>query len=184
MQNNRRGLPVWRLQKIQLNYHQGCIPPQDIDEALQAANQSNWFTSFDLAQRYLQLAMAEEDAKKTAFRVGSSGLYEYIRLISWRTGLCARRAKELHSFLGPASYYMDFIPNFASLAQCLYDLVSPISTKKRNSKKTNSPSTLTNSEVKPQIWPLCCAIIELTPIGLKQPLVASQSQSGKLDMLS
>ena len=28
------------------------------------------------------------------------------------------------------------------------------------------------------------AIIELTPIGLKQPLVTSQSQAEKLDMLS
>ena len=28
------------------------------------------------------------------------------------------------------------------------------------------------------------AIIELTPIGLKQPLVTSQSQTGKLDTLS
>ena len=31
---------------------------------------------------------------------------------------------------------------------------------------------------------MCYAIIELTPIGLKQPLVASQSQAGRLDMLS
>ena len=28
-----------------------------IDEALQAIHSSNWFTSFDLAQGYLQLAM-------------------------------------------------------------------------------------------------------------------------------
>ena len=31
---------------------------------------------------------------------------------------------------------------------------------------------------------MCYAIIELTPKGLKQPLVTSQSQAGKLDMLS
>ena len=31
---------------------------------------------------------------------------------------------------------------------------------------------------------LCYAIIDLTLIGLKQPLVTSQSQAGKLDMLS
>ena len=30
---------------------------------------------------------------------------------------------------------------------------------------------------------MCYAIIELTLIGLKQPLVASQSHAGKLDML-
>ena len=37
----------------------------------------NVFTSFDLAQGYLQLAMAEDDIKKTAFRPASSGLYEF-----------------------------------------------------------------------------------------------------------
>ena len=31
---------------------------------------------------------------------------------------------------------------------------------------------------------MCYAITEVTPIGLKQPLVTSQSQTGKLDMLS
>ena len=36
--------------------------------------------SFDLAQGYLQLAMAEEDIKKTTFRAGSSGLYEFTNM--------------------------------------------------------------------------------------------------------
>ena len=35
---------------------------------------SNVFTSFDLVQGYLELVMAEEDIKMTAFRVGSSGV--------------------------------------------------------------------------------------------------------------
>ena len=51
-----------------------------IDEALQAVHQSNWFTSFDLAQGYLQLTTVDEDIKKTAFRVGSSGLYEFTHI--------------------------------------------------------------------------------------------------------
>ena len=38
---------------------------------------SNVFTSFDLVQGYLQLAMAEDDIKKTTFRAGSSGLYKF-----------------------------------------------------------------------------------------------------------
>ena len=37
----------------------------------------NVFTSFDLAQGYWQLAMAEDDVKKATFRAGSSGLYEF-----------------------------------------------------------------------------------------------------------
>ena len=54
-----------------------AFPLPYIDEALQVVHNSNVFTSFDLAQGYLQLAMAEDDIKKTAFRAGSSGLYEF-----------------------------------------------------------------------------------------------------------
>ena len=36
----------------------------------------NIFTSFNLVQEYLQLVMAEDDIKKTAFRAVSSGLYQ------------------------------------------------------------------------------------------------------------
>ena len=39
-----------------------------------------WFTSFDLAQGYLQLAMDEADIHKTAFRAGSSGLYKFTHM--------------------------------------------------------------------------------------------------------
>ena len=35
----------------------------------------------DLAQGYLQLAMEESDIKKTAFRVGSMGLYEFTHML-------------------------------------------------------------------------------------------------------
>ena len=48
-----------------------------IDEALQAVHSSNWFTSFDLTQRYLQFAMEDDNIKKTAFRARSLGLYEF-----------------------------------------------------------------------------------------------------------
>ena len=52
-----------------------------IDEALQAVHSSSWFSSFDLAQGYLQLAMEESDIKKTAFRAGSMGLYEFTHML-------------------------------------------------------------------------------------------------------
>ena len=38
-------------------------------------------------------------------------------------------AKEVHSFLGLALYYQRFIPKFAKIAQCLYELVGPTSNK-------------------------------------------------------
>ena len=56
------------------------FPLLRIEEALQAIKAVVWFTSFDLAQGYLQLAMDEADIHKTAFRAGSSGLYEFTRM--------------------------------------------------------------------------------------------------------
>ena len=38
--------------------------------------------------------------------------------------------KELHSFLGLASYYRHFIPKFAAITKCLHELVGPTHIKK------------------------------------------------------
>ena len=193
----------------------------------------NVFTSFDLVQGYLQLAMAEEDIKKTAFRAGSSGLYKFTRmpfgLSNARSSFCRlieqclgdqqfvtlllylhdicifapdvsamldqmelvfnrlktfnlkiklkksyffqdsviflghvlsadgisanpekvekvrdwpvpSNAKELHSFLGLASYYCWFIPNFAQIAKCLHQLVGPTNVKKTKGKRKEAIS--------------------------------------------
>ena len=54
-----------------------AFPLPHIDETLQAVHNCNVFTSFDLVQGYLQLGMAEDGIKKTTFRAGSSGLYEF-----------------------------------------------------------------------------------------------------------
>ena len=57
-----------------------AFPLPHIDEALQAVHTCYVFTSFNLVHGYLQLAMAEDDIKKTSFRAGSSGLYEFIHM--------------------------------------------------------------------------------------------------------
>ena len=57
-----------------------AFPLPRIDEALQAVHNGQWFTSFDLAQGYLQMPVEEADIPKTAFRAGSSGLYEFTRM--------------------------------------------------------------------------------------------------------
>ena len=54
-----------------------AFPLPRIDKALQAVHSSNWFSSFNLAQGYLQLAMEESNIKKTAFKASSMGLYEF-----------------------------------------------------------------------------------------------------------
>ena len=46
-----------------------------VEEALQAVQAAVWFSSFVLAQGYLQMAMDEADIPKTAFKAGSSSLY-------------------------------------------------------------------------------------------------------------
>ena len=51
-----------------------------MEKALQAVHNSNVFTSFVVAEGCLQLAMAEDDIKKTAFRAGFSGLHEFIHM--------------------------------------------------------------------------------------------------------
>ena len=43
--------------------------------------------------------------------------------------------KELHSFLGLASYYCQFIPNFAHIAKCLHQLVGPTNVKETKGKR-------------------------------------------------
>ena len=65
---------------------------QRIDGALQAVHNYQWFTSFHLAQGYLQMPVEEADIPKTAFRAGSSGLYEFthmpFRLSNSRSSFC------------------------------------------------------------------------------------------------
>ena len=210
-----------------------AFPLPHIDEALQVVHNCNVFTSYDLAQGYLQLAMAEDDIKKTAFRAGSSGLYEFtpmpfglsnsgssfcrlmeqclgdqqfVTLLLYLDDICIfapdvsamldqmelvfsrlksfnlkikpkksyffqasviflghilssdrisanpekvekvrdwlvpSNAKELHSFLGLASYYRWFIPNFAHIAKCLHQLVGPTNVKKTKGKRKEAIS--------------------------------------------
>ena len=203
------------------------FPLPRIEEALQAVKSAMWFTSFDLAQGYLQLAMDEADIHKTAFHAGSSGLYEfthmpfglsnagasfchlmemclgdqqYLMLLFYLDDICVfsssisemldriklvlkclqdfnlkikpkktfffqsqvlflghtlskdgispnpekvqkvkdwpvpSNAKEVHSFLGLASYYCQFIPQFAKWASPLHELIHPIVTKKTHAR--------------------------------------------------
>ena len=207
------------------------FPLPHVEEALQAVQAAVWFSSFDLAQGYLQMAMEEEDILKTTFHAGCSGLYEfgltnagasfcrltemcignqqYVTLLfylddiyifaemanqildrielvfsrlkefnlkikpkkshffqtsvtflghilsadgvspnpekvakikDWPT---PKTPKEIHSFIGLASYYRRFIPNFAKWAGPLHALIVPASFKQKirkgEMKKSNLP---------------------------------------------
>ena len=52
-----------------------------------------------------------------------------------RDWLVPSNAKELHSFLGLASYYCWFIPKFAHIAKCLHQLVGLTNVKKTKGKR-------------------------------------------------
>ena len=52
-----------------------------------------------------------------------------------RDWLVPKNAKELHSFLGLASYYHQFIPYFAHIAKCLHQLIGLTNVKKTKDKK-------------------------------------------------
>ena len=145
------------------------FPLPRIEEASQAVQAAVWFTSFDLAQGYLQMAMEEADIPKTAFRAGSSSLFEFTRmpfgltnggasfcrlmemvigdqqfvtLLFYLDDICIfansaekvdkvrdwpipKTSKEVHSFIGLASYYRRFIPNFAKWSKPLNALIVP-----------------------------------------------------------
>ena len=57
-----------------------------------------------------------------------------------RDWLVTKNAKELHSFLGLASYYCQFIPNFAHIAKCLHQLVGLTNVKKTKGKRKEMTS--------------------------------------------
>ena len=89
---------------------------------------SNVFTSFDLAQAYLQLAMTEEDIKKTAFRAGSSGLYEFTCMPVGLSNAGSSFCRLMEQCLGDQQFvtllvYLDDICIFAPDVSTLLDLI-------------------------------------------------------------
>nr|KAG5702247.1 hypothetical protein BaRGS_030602 [Batillaria attramentaria]KAG5708459.1 hypothetical protein BaRGS_026186 [Batillaria attramentaria] len=65
--------------------HKDAYPLPRIEEALDVLKGATYFCSLDLAHGFNQIPVAEEDMEKTAFRVGTGGLYEYTRMAF---GLC------------------------------------------------------------------------------------------------
>ena len=87
-----------------------------------------WFTSFNLAQGYLQLAMDEADIHKTAFCAGSSGLYEFTRIPFGLSNVGASFCHLMEMCLGDQQYlrllfYLDDICVFSSSIDEMLDRV-------------------------------------------------------------
>ena len=104
------------------------FPLPRIKEALQAVKAVVWFTSFDLAQGYLQLAMDEADIHKTAFQAGSSGLYEFTCMPFGLSNVGASFCRLMEMCLGDQQYitllfYLNDICVFSSTVDEMLDHV-------------------------------------------------------------
>ena len=87
-----------------------------------------WFTSFDPAQGYLQMAMSQVDIHKTAFHAGSSGLYEFTRMPFGLSNVGASFCHLMEMCLGDQQYltllfYLDDICIFSSSIDEMLDRI-------------------------------------------------------------
>ena len=104
------------------------FPLPRIEEVLQAIKAAVWFTSFDLAQGYLQLAMDEVDIHKTTFQAGSSRLYEFTHMPFGLSNAGASFCRLMEMCLGDQQYitllfYLDDICVFSSTVDEMLDHV-------------------------------------------------------------
>ena len=104
------------------------FPLPHIDEALQVVHNCNVFTSFNLAQGYLQLAIAEDDIKKTAFRAGSSGLYESTHMPFGLSNAGSSFCRLMEQCLSDQQFvtlllYLDYICIFAPDVSAILDQI-------------------------------------------------------------
>ena len=118
-------MDFWKLNAISIR---DSFPLPRIEEALQAVQAAVWFTSFDLAQGYLQMAMEEADIPKTAFRAGSSGLFEFTRMPFGLTNAGASFCRLMEMVIGDQQFvtllfYLDDICIFANSADQMLDQI-------------------------------------------------------------
>ena len=104
------------------------FPLPRVEEALQVVQAAVWFSSFDLAQGYLQMAMEEEDILKTTFRAGSGGLYEFTCMPFGLTNAGTSFCRLMEMCIGDQQYvtllfYLDDIYIFAETANQMLDRI-------------------------------------------------------------
>lgn len=105
-----------------------AFPLPRIEDALQAVQNAKIFSSIDLAQGYLQLAVKKEHQQKTAFRCGSQGFFEFSKM---PFGLCnapASFCRMMELCLGDQQYvtmllYLDDICIFSETVQQMLDRI-------------------------------------------------------------
>lgn len=81
-----------------------AYPLPRIEEALDALKGARYFCSLDLAHGFHQLPVAKEDIEKTAFRVGTGGLYEYRRMPFGLTGAPGTFMRTMDKIFGDQNF--------------------------------------------------------------------------------
>lgn len=104
---------------LNLKTRKDAYPLPRIDEALTVLNGAKYFCSLDLAHGFHQIAVEEEDIEKTAFRIGTGGLYEYLRMPFGLTGAPATFMRLMDRIFGDQNFqnlliYLDDILIFGS----------------------------------------------------------------------
>ena len=104
------------------------FPLPRVEEALQVVQAAVWFSSFNLTQGYLQMAMEEANIPKTAFRAGSSGLYKFTCMLFGLTNAGASFCHLMEMCIGDQQYvillfYLDDICVFAESADQMLDRI-------------------------------------------------------------
>ena len=105
------------------------FPLPCIEEVLQAVKAAVWFTSFDLTQGYLHLAMDEANIHKTAFCMGSSGLCEFTHMPFGLSNGGASFCHLMEMCLGDQQYlmllfYLNDICVFSSSVDEMLDMIA------------------------------------------------------------
>ena len=113
-------------QKLNSIMVRDAFPLPRIDEVLQAVHSSNWFSSFDMVEGYLQLGMEENDIKKTAFRASSTGLYEFTGMLFGVSNAGSSFCRLMEQCLGDQQFvtlllYLDDICIFAPTINDMLD---------------------------------------------------------------
>ena len=119
-----------------------------------------WFTSFDLAQGYLQLAMDEADIHKTAFCAGSSGLYEFTHMPFGLSNVGTSFCHLMEMCLGDQQYlmllfYLDDICIFSSSINEMLDRITMVLYRLKEFNLKIKPKNCSSSSQMFYSWATC-----------------------------
>ena len=114
--------------------YRDAYPLPRIEEALQAMKGAKYFCSLDLAHGFYQLAIADEDIHKTAFRAGTGGLYEFLRMPMGLCGAPGRFMRVMDKIFGDQNFqtiinYIDDLLVFASSVEEMNERLDMVLTR-------------------------------------------------------